>query len=56
MHIYECANKGTQTQANNNTKKQDYILLLFALFIKELNRNKRFELFVVINANIYQLL
>jgi len=47
MHIYECTNKGTQTQEkqnilqyeiqkkshNNNTKKQDYILLLFALFI-----------------------
>jgi len=47
MHIYECTNKGTQTQEktkhitirdtkeshNNNTKKQDYILLFFALFI-----------------------
>jgi len=49
MHIYECTNKGTQTQEktnilqyevqkkshNNNNlgKKQDYILLLFALFI-----------------------
>ena len=48
MHIYECTNKGSQTQEknktilqyeiqkkshNNNTKTQDYILLLFALFI-----------------------
>ena len=49
MHIYECTNKGTQTQGKKtyyNTrykrkviiiiiwgKKQDYILLIFALFI-----------------------
>ena len=33
MHTYECTNKGTQTQDNNNTEKQDYILSLFALFI-----------------------
>jgi len=47
MHMYECTNKGTQTQEkqnilqyeiqkkshNNNTKKQDYNLLLIALFI-----------------------
>ena len=47
MHIYECTNKGTQMQEKTkhyNTrykrkviiiilKNQDYILLLFALFI-----------------------